>query len=295
MNSPQGQRPHPTLLWGLVLLMTVFWTLNPIAGKVALVGFAPLLLVAVRTSCAAIFVLLVLGLKRPKKPIARLDWPALIALGSLQVGNQVLFVVGLGHTSVAHVTLIFSTVPVLILCLAALIGQERITPRKLAGMSICVAGVFLLTLDQGEGRVATLYGDALILGAICMFVMFTVFGKQQRERYGPIVMNAVAYCVGAIALQPILWITYRGFSFAGVPGSAWAAMLFMATLSAVVGYLIYYWALVHAPASKVAAFQYLQPPLASGVGAVFLGEPITSTLGLAGLVIMLGVLMTERG
>ena len=294
MSPPGTRRPHAALLWGLVLLMTLFWTLNPVVGKVALVGFAPLLLVAVRTSCAALFVLLVLGLKRPKKPVQRRDWPALITLGALQVGNQVLFVVGLGHTSVAHVTLIFSMVPVLILCLAALIGQERITPRKLAGMAICVVGVAVLTRDQGEGRAASFQGDALIFGAICMFSMFTVLGKQQRERYGPIVMNAIAYCVGALALQPIIWVTYRGFSFSAAAPSAWAAMLFMATLSAVVGYLIYYWALGYAPASKIAVFQYLQPPLATAVSAVFLGEQVSSTLALAGSVIVLGVFLTER-
>lgn len=295
MNIPGDRRPHPALLWGLVSLMTVFWTLNPVAGKVALVGFAPLLLVAVRTTCAALLILLVLVLKRPEEPVARRDWPALIALGVLQFGNQALFVVGLGHTSVAHVTLIFSTVPVLILCLAALIGQERITRSKLVGMAICVAGVVLLTLDQSEGQAATLYGDALIFGAICMFAMFTVLGKQQRERYGPIVMNAVAYSTGAIALQPVIWVTYRGFSFSAAPGSAWAALLFMASLSAVVGYLIYYWALGYAPASKIAVFQYLQPLLATAVSAVFLGEQVSSTLGLAGLVIVLGVFLTERG
>ena len=47
-------QPHPVLLWGLVLVMTLLWTLNPLAGKIALRHVPPFLLVAVRTALAGV-------------------------------------------------------------------------------------------------------------------------------------------------------------------------------------------------------------------------------------------------
>ena len=41
--------------------------------------------------------------------------------------------------------------------------------------------------------------------------------------------------------------------------------------------------------------QYLQPPLATGLSALFLGETVTWLLALAGALILLGVFLTERG
>ena len=69
----------------------------------------------------------------------------------------------------------------------------------------------------------------------------------------------------------------------------------LALPSAGVGDLIYYWALGYASASKIAVFQYLQPPLAAAAGAVMLGEEVSVQLALAGLAIILGVSLAERG
>jgi len=80
----------------------------------------------------------------------------------------------------------------------------------------------------------------------------------------------------------------------GIPWTSWAALLYMAVLPAVVGYLIYFWALGHAPASKIATMQYMQPPLATGLSALFLGEPVSSMLLGAGTLILTGVILAER-
>src|SRR5690606_7198299 len=90
-------KPNPFLLWGLISLMTVFWSLNPLIGKVALRHFPPVLLMGVRTMIAAVLILAIYaGWKGKRKPIQRSDWPRLLFLTLvLQVGNQVLFISGL--------------------------------------------------------------------------------------------------------------------------------------------------------------------------------------------------------
>ncbi len=291
-GSPSARR-----LWGFLAAMVVFWALNPIVGKVALRHIPAPLLVSIRTTFAAMFILPAVWFNRRKaRPIARKDWPFLLLLGCvLQVGNQMLFVTGLDHTSVAHTVLIFSAVPIVILCLAAAIGQERITARKVAGMAVCAAGVISLSADRSGGGNPTLEGDLLLLVGALFFSSFTVFGKEQRRQYGAITLNAVAYCSGAVVLQPLIWIVYRDVDLSAAPAEAWWAILYMALFPAVLGYLIYYWALGHAPASRVAALQYLQPPLVTWLGWILLGESVGWTLATAGSAILVGVYLTERG
>ena len=294
--KPAPARPHPALLWSLATAMTLFWGLNPLVGKIALRSFPPNVLVSVRTAMAAATIWLVfLVSRRSGRRIARRDWPALLALGVLaQVGNQVLFMNGLGRTSVTHTAFIFSLSPVLVLLLAGTLGQERITPRKVIGMAIALIGVTVLASDNAGGE-ATFVGDLLMLAGCCLFASYSVFGKEQRATYGPVMMNLVAYSAGAVALQPLLWGFYPDFAWGAVTTESWIALGYMSTLPAVFGYLIYSWALGHVPASRLAVLQYLQPPFAATLGAIFLDEPLTPTLVAGGAVILFGVFLAERG
>ena len=68
----------------------------------------------------------------------------------------------------------------------------------------------------------------------------------------------------------------------------------MAVLSSVVAYLIYYWALRHMDASRLAATTYIEPVLAMILGAIFLGEHFTPHVLTGGALVLTGVYITER-
>lgn len=288
-------RPGPLLLWSLVAVMSLSWGINPIVGKIALRHFPPLMLIGLRTALAALVILpLFFSQGGAGRKIRPGDWPRLIGIGLLQVGNQTLFLSGLGYTSVAHCAFLFSLSPLLVLLMAAALGQERIGMRKLAGMSICLAGVMLLSQDEGDSSAPpTFFGDALVFAATVAFSAFTVLSKNERSRYGSVALNTIAYCAGALVYQPIIWGVYGDLDLTQVPWPAWAAVVYMGTFPAVGGYLIYQWALGHAPASKIAVLQYVQPILVALLGLALLGEAVTAMLGVAGALILTGVVLAE--
>ena len=90
-----------------------------------------------------------------------------------------------------------------------------------------------------------------------------------------------------------IWQAAR-FPLAAVPWSAWAAVFYMALGPSVVCYLIYYYALGHMEASRLAAFNYLLPPMATLLGIWTLGEQITLWTVLAASVIFGGIYLAER-
>ncbi|MEO7651452.1 MAG: DMT family transporter, partial [Bryobacteraceae bacterium] len=100
---------------------------------------------------------------------------------------------------------------------------------------------------------------------------------------------------GALGLAPMTLWQARGFAFDKVDAAGWASLAYMALFPSVVCYLIYYYALKFIPASRVSAFSYLQPAVATLMAAVTLGERITMPLVAGGAVIFAGVYLTERG
>lgn len=293
-------KPVPRPLYALILLMTLIWGANYVVAKTALRYFPVLLIGPLRAALAA-------ALLAPAYLIARSrsgrqhGWTAreLSFLGLLGVFgitlNQVFFILGMARTSVAHAALIIATTPLQVMALAALRGQERITLRKAAGMLTAMAGVGILHAGDAGGRGASLAGDLLVFVAAFCFSLYTVFGKEVTRRHDSLTVNALGYVAGALAGAPLLVQQSAGFDYAGVGAGGWLALAYMTLLASILCYLIFYYALDHMPASRLAAFSYLQPVIAAATGFVFLGEPVTLPVAAGGALVLGGVWVTGRG
>jgi drug/metabolite transporter (DMT)-like permease len=272
--------------------MTLLWSGNFVVAKFALREIPALLVVGLRMLVAA-FCMVPLY-RRSAASIDRADMPRMLVLGVLGVGlNQVLFVMGLARTSVAHAAIIIGLTPVTVLIAAVLIGQERLRFRRLAGMLVALGGVAVLQLSSEPGRAHTLVGDLLVFLGSSIFAIYTVAGKGMAHRLGSITVNTVAYIASAVALFPLtLWLS-RGFDYNKVTWVGWSSLLYMAVFASVLCYLIYYYALSHVSASRVAAFAYVQPLMATLMAIPLLGEPVTRPLLVGGSLVFGGVLMAS--
>lgn len=273
--------------------MTLLWSANFVVVKFVLREIPALLVIGLRMTLAALCMLLVYG-NRPRR-IERNDLPKLLLLGILGIGlNQVLFVVGLSRTSVAHAAILIGLTPVTVLLLAALMGQERLSPARLAGMFIALAGVLLLQVNAGESRVHTLLGDVLVFSGSSMFALFTVAGKSLSQHIGSVAVNTIGYTASAVLLLPLTLSMASEFDFSRVSWIGWSSLLYTAVFASALCYIIYYYALSHVPASRVAAFSYVQPLLATLMAIPMLGERPTGSLIAGGALVFAGVLLAER-
>ena len=139
------------------------------------------------------------------------------------VGNQIFFVVGIGRTSVAHASLVIAFTPVLVLLLAWLRRQERLTRLKAAGMALAVAGVAVLNLSPGRSaRGASLLGR--FPGRSCAPSRSPFTPSSPRSgcgSYGSVPINTLGYAVSTLLLITPVWTLGRDFHFASVPAIAW--------------------------------------------------------------------------
>ena len=292
-----GARPSEARLYSLLGLMLLFWSLNYVIGKIALREFPPVLLTCLRTTFAGAFILpIYLWRERGKRSASTgRELGGLLLLGIYGViANQLFFVLGLAWTSVAHAAVIMTLMPILVLLLAAFLGQERITARKVVGMIIAAMGVVALQLEKKGGSGATPLGDFCTFLCIISLAIFTVRSKQLMKRFGSLTINSVAYIGGSLVIAPLtVWLSLR-YGLARASAAAWWSIAYMAVFSSVLAYFIYNYALTYMPASRASAVSYLQPLGATLLAVALLGEPVTMALAIGGILVLIGVFVTER-
>lgn len=288
-------------LYALICLTILGWSGNYVAGKIALRELPPLLLSPLRVSLAGVLMVPFYWWERHRSPAfwTGKDAPRLLALGVVGAAvNQFFFVLGLSHTSVAHAVIFANMAPLLVLLLAAWRGLEKITVSKMAGLLLALAGVGMLRALEPRSHSSAgphWSGDLLCLAGSVVFAWFTVFGKPVTSRYSAITVHTFAYVGGGVLMAPLTLWEARGFAFARVSPAAWTGVLYMALVSSVLCYLMYYHVLARMDASRLSAFCYLQPPLATLLGFLMLGERFSLSLALSAAVILAGLLLAERG
>src|SRR5438094_566462 len=76
-------------------------------------------------------------------------------------------------------------------------------------------------------------------------------------------------------------------------GAAWLGVAYLVLVTSVVAYLLWYWALAHLPAARVAIFTNLQPLATAVLAHVFLGEHVTPQFIGGALVVISGVVIAQ--
>ena len=277
--------------------MVLSWSINFIVGKITLRHLDVITLMSFRIVLAALILLLIYYSSHRRARLDRRDLWTFAVLGFFGVlVNQGLFTIGLNFTTTGHSSLIIAMAPILVLMLASIKGLEALTISKGVGMALSFTGVALLATEKGLSlRSGNLAGDLITLAGMLGFAIYAVYGKKVAARYDSVAMNTFNTLEAAILLLPLA--VYRGahLNWAAVGWAGWAGLFYMAAISSVLGYLIFYWALRHMAASRISAFSYVQPLLVNALGLTLLGERFTRHILIGGALILIGVYAAERG
>ncbi len=279
--------------------MLLLWSLNYVAGKIALRTMDPVTLACFRLVLAALVMLPIYFAqpRRKRTPLKAADiWP-FTYLGFLGVIlNQGLFTVGLNYTTSDHSAVIIAIGPVIVLLLARALGLEILTAGKILGMAISFVGVFLLETEGGSpANSPFLLGDTITFFGVVGFAIYAVLGKRIASKYDAVAMNTFNLVASAVLLLPLtirqaMHLNWRAVSLAG-----WLGMIYMALGSSIAAYTIFYWLLRYMSASRVAVLSYFQPVVVIVLSVLFLSEHPTRNLLIGTALVLIGVYLAERG
>ena len=188
------------------------------------------------------------------------DLLAVAGLGILQFALLMLLLNhALAKLPAATCALVFSTVPLLTMCLAIGAGRERFSWPRMAGASVAVLGISVLLAPsaapmQGGQDLpawASLFG-ATFLGAACSLLY-----RPYLKKYPALCVSAFAMFVSVLFLAAVCLLR-RAPLVPELSAVQWANVTFIG-LSSGLGYFCLLWALGRLDASRVMAFQALAP------------------------------------
>ncbi len=209
--------------------------------------------------------------------------------------NQICFTEGLSRTTPSHSALINTTIPVVTVLLAGLLGRERIGKTAAGGIALALAGVLvLLRVDHLELRSEWFLGDLLTQTNAISFAIFLVISKDTIRRVGPGIATAGIFCFGSVGVALYGGPSLVNFDLGSLSRAHWMIAIYIVLFPTVLAYFLNYWALARVDSSRVALFIYLQPILASALSIGFLGEAVTARLIVSTVLVFLGVFFASR-
>ncbi|HEX7124494.1 MAG TPA: DMT family transporter [Thermodesulfobacteriota bacterium] len=277
------------------------WSASAAVAKVALEDLTPPQLAFLRMALASL-VLLPVSWRLAPAGIARGDRTRAAVLGVLGFAlSYGLEYGGIRLARASNAAVFIALEPLGIVLAAAVLLRERVSGLRVLATAVALAGVALVSSgnDPAAGGPATLpvvAGNLLLLGAVACNVFYTIGAKPLLDRYPPLAFTAFSVAAGAAALAPAAAIDWlRGAGTLAPSRPALAAVLYLAFVSTVLGYLLWNSVLVRFDASFLALFLYVQPVSGVLVAWALVDERPTGTFVAGAALILAAVWLATRG
>ncbi len=271
------------------------WGSSFVAMKYAIGRIDPMLVVCARMIIASLcFLPFVRSFSRLH--LGRKHLLPLLAMGICEPCLYFLFeAAALNLTSASQASMITTMLPLLVAVAAALFLGESITRRVVAGLVLAAVGAVWLSLAASVSEHAPnpVLGNFLEFLAMVTATGYIILVKKLSADLPSLFLTAVQSFIGAVFFLFIVVIMDIHMPEA-VSVSALLSVLYLGTFVSVGAYGLYNFGVSRVPANQAAAFINLIPLWAIILGVVLLGERFTLWQFVAGLLIFVGVMMTQQ-
>ena len=266
---------------------------NYVISKFGMREFSPMVFAWLRIAGAAA----ILGvIARNEPPLSREDTRRVAGFASLGgVINAPLFLIGLSMTSVHVAAILITTIPVFTLGAAIAFGRERASVTRAGGIAMaCVGALLVVGGESFAGSWRSVLGALLIVINCLSYALYLVLSKPSMTRLSARRVVARMFAVGTLVLLPIAAWPMTRQKWGTLSPGAWLSLALVIAGPTIAAYLIQAWALRHADSSLVATYTYVQPVLATILGATFFDEVIHPIVIAAAVLIFAGVALAGR-
>ena len=284
-----------TRIYLLILLTTVFWGGNPVAGKLAVQEFPLITIGILRYGLASVVLFSLFGRQFPSwGELRRQDVWVLLAVGFLGTFlNHILFFLGLLFAPASHGAIIAPTTsPIWTMLLAARLAKERITPSQISGTILCMVGVFLVARPDslgGPGTSRILIGDLCFLLGGMAWGAYSFMSRVAMQRLSPPATLTYGMALGCLFLIPVAALERPWGALAVSSASAWASVLYITVPGTLLAFFWWNLAIQRVGAGRTAVFTNLVPVFGVLLAWVVLGERLTAVQLFGGLLTVAGV------
>lgn len=285
-----------------LLAVSVIWGGTFVAGRFLSTDVPPLLAASLRFLLASLTLAGFLLFSRTslvKLSVGQFFHLILLGFFGIFLYN-ICFFYGLHYISASRASLIVALNPALIALTAYVLLKEELPLAKVCGVLLCLAGAALVIVGRDtsalEGGHSAWLGDALILGCVVSWVIYSVFSRNLARAIGP--LHTVTYSIwlgslmlslAALALSPADFLLLPRISLGQL-----LSLLYLGAIGSAVAYIWYYSGIQQIGATRSGVFIALNPLSAVCLGALLLDERLTAIICVGGGLVVLGIFLCNR-
>jgi len=279
----------PVVVW---LILSLIWGSTWLFIKLGLEDLPPFTFAGVRFVIAAAILVVVIAVRRMPLPRERGDWRLIALTGVMSFTiNYGLVFWAEGRIPSGLAAILQTIIPAFGLVIAHYyLPDERITPGKIGGIALGIAGVVLIFSDQAstEGKSALAGSAAIVTGAFSV-AYSNVLVKARARHIEPAVLAAGQMICGLVPLL-LIGVTLEGnpFKFHWTP-LALASLLYLALVGSAIAFLLFYWLVRNMDVTNTMLIPLVTPPIAVLLGWLVLHESLTWRTAAGALGIMSGI------
>lgn len=268
-----GSRPYP-----LLVLTTLFWAGNAIAGRAVHQQMGPLAMTYWRwvVALAIYFPFAARPMWNQRAALLR-GWRIMLVLSFLGVPLfHGLFFAALAQTTAINVTLVNATMPLVMIATSWALFRDPTTGWQGAGVLLSLAGVGVVVTRADPHLAASLgfnAGDLLALAAMPVWALYSVLLRRRPAGVGPQALLGTTFLVGVVMLTPVYLLVPD--TRPTIPGwDVYGAALFMGLFPAVLAYQFWNRAVELIGPNRAGHFIHLVPLFAAVMAVGLLGETL---------------------
>ena len=288
MKTASYTRAISCIAAGVVMF---FWASAFPAVRYSLQYYSPEALMLFRFLIASAVLFGYCAIKRIPPPEKR-DLPLFLVSGFVGIFLYMwAFNTGTSFVPAGISSFIIASAPIFTLILSIVFLKEKSSFLIWLGVLISFIGIAIISFSQAESMQLNI-GIFLLLAASLLTSIFTIIQKRLLLKYTAI--QCAAYSVGFATLFMCIFFPALLREFPHVPLFANLVMVYLGVFPAAVAYFLWSFALSRAEKTiYVTSFLYLAPFLASIIAFFWLGETISILALFGGVVIILGMVLTN--
>jgi len=281
--------------WLVFLLLGAIWSSSFMWIKIAVQEIGPITLVAFRAFFGLLFGIAVIFLQRIQIPRRFKDWSPLFVLGITNIAIP-FFLISWGEQSIdsAVASILDATVPLFTILIAHyLLGDDKMTLPKVAGLLIGFAGVVVLMSKDIGGSTGSLLGQLAVVLASVFYAISAVYARRTTEDT-PGIIRSVGPLVSATAVMGLATFLVESPVEMPQSGITWISLLFLGILGSGVAFIMLYYLIHEIGPTRTSMVTYLFPLGGVILGVVFLNEELSWQLVVGALLIVLSLVVANR-
>ncbi|MFJ7731667.1 DMT family transporter [Lysinibacillus sp. NPDC097231] len=272
-----------------MLLTSLLWGGNFVVAKSLVNHASPLTLTSLRW-LIAVTVLLPMVWWKEKRLLPSRD--ALLPLFLMGITGVVLFNIfqflALERTTSTNVGLISTLNTISIAVFSFVFLREKINVLQALSMLLSLFGV-LLVLSKGNITLLLSFhfnlGDLWMIAAVCIWGIYSVCSKWAMKTTSPLMSNLYSGIFGLLVLLPF---NLKDYSISNVNHSFILSLLYTALISTVVCMVLWSIGIQKLGATTSGIFLNFNPIFTALLAFLFIGERISWTQGIGGLIVIIG-------